>query len=495
MGELEIGKWVYDLFSQRLRSGWLVGVDARSVIDLADFHIAEFRHSQPHFISIATPDPIEFIASLMAGSRLGLPIFLGNPRWGIAEWDRFAKLTARVDRQQHQQLIMIPTGGSSGNLKFAMHSWETLSASVWGFQEFYGVDAVNCICTLPLYHVSGFMQLWRSLLTDGKLLISDLHQLDSLPERLLLRRQKLRVGEACALRLRLRIAKGEASAKAEAPPTPTVQVRQRDLTLLIDRIKIEDYFISLVPTQLSKLLDLNTSWLTRMRTILLGGAPPSIELLTRARVANLPLALTYGMTETGSQVTSLKPAEFLAGNNSCGVALPHAKITLHEANDIVRASQLENRMAAIQIKASSLMLGYFPDLNSSDYFEPDDLGSIDKNGYLTIVGRNSSKIITGGENVFPIEVIEAIVSTGLVVDAWVVGIPDRYWGQAVTVVYVSKSLPVSANILTQAIAGKISSYKVPKYWIPVDRIPRNNLGKVLDREIEKIIRDFFALNR
>jgi o-succinylbenzoate---CoA ligase len=454
MGELERGKWVYELLSQRLRSGWLVGVDARSVIDLADRHIAEFRHSQPHFISIATPDPIEFIASLMAGSRLGLPIFLGNPRWGTAEWKRFAKLTARVNRQ-HRELLMIPTGGSSGELKFAMHSWETLSASVWGFQEFYEVDAVSCICTLPLYHVSGFMQLWRSLLTDGKLLISDLYQLDSSLERLY----------------------------------------RRDPTLLIDRIKLEDYFISLVPTQLSKLLDLNASWLVQMRTILIGGAPPSIEVLAKARVANLPLALTYGMTETGSQVTSLKPVEFLAGNNSCGVALPHAKIHLHAATDIVRAAQLEHPTAAIQIKADSLMLGYFPDLNSLDYFEPDDLGSIDKNGYLTIVGRNSSKIITGGENVFPIEVIEAIGSTRLVVDAWVVGIPDRYWGQAITAIYVANSLSVSSDILAQAIAGKISSYKVPKYWIAVDRIPRNTLGKVLDREIEKIIKDFFTFDR
>ena len=170
------------------------------------------------------------------------------------------------------------------------------------------------------------------------------------------------------------------------------------------------------------------------------------------------------MTETGSQVTSLKPAEFLAGNNSCGVALPHAKIRLCGATDIVRGSQLEHPIGAIQIKADSLMLGYFPYLNSSDYFEPDDLGSIDKNGCLTIVGRNSSKIITGGENVFPIEVIEAIVSTGFVVDAWVVGIPDRYWGQAVTALYVANSLSVSADVLAQAIAGKISSYKVPNFF-------------------------------
>ncbi len=436
-----IGEWVYHLCSHRLMNGWLVGIDGRSVIDLADRQVAEFRHSQPHFISISTSDPIEFIAALMAGSRLGLPIFLGNPRWGITEREELARLTARVDLQQHRELMMVPTGGSSGSIKLAMHSWETLSASVWGFQEFYEVDAVNCVCTLPLYHVSGLMQLCRSLLTDGKLFIIDLHQISA------------------------------------------------DPTAFTDRIEIEDYFISLVPTQLSKLLDLNTSWLARMQTILVGGAPPSSELLTRARIAKLPLALTYGMTETGSQVTSLKPSEFLAGNNSCGVALPHANIKLVAAADRVGKLQLADRVAAIQIAADSLMLGYFPDLNSSDYFEPDDLGTIDKNGYLTVVGRNSNKIITGGENVFPIEVVDIIMATGLVADVWVIGIPDLYWGQAVTAVYVANSLPVSGDILSLAIAGQISRYKLPKYWIAVDRIPRNSLGKVLDRDLTKIVRD------
>ncbi|WP_310483189.1 AMP-binding protein [Chamaesiphon sp. VAR_48_metabat_403] len=441
-----IGEWVYHLCIQRLMAGWLVGIDGRSIVDLADRQLAKFRHSQPHFISIATPDPIEFIAAFMAGSRLGLPIFLGNPRWGITEREKLARLTARVDSQQHRHLIMIPTGGSSGAIKLAMHSWETLGASVWGFQEFYEVATVNCVCTLPLYHVSGLMQLCRSLLTDGKLFIIDLHQLDLNP------------------------------------------------ALLIDRIEAEDYFISLVPTQLSKLLDLNASWLARMRTILVGGAPPRSELLTRARVAKLPLALTYGMTETGSQITSLKPSEFLAGNNSCGVALPHVKIKLLAAANIMKKSQLVDRVGTIQIAADSLMLGYFPDLNSSGYFEPDDVGTIDEHGYLNIVGRSSSKIITGGENVFPIEVVDIIMATGLVADVWVMGIPDRYWGQAVTAVYVANNLPASAEILSQAIAGKISSYKLPKYWIAVDRIPRNALGKILDRDLTKIVGDLIGFN-
>jgi o-succinylbenzoate---CoA ligase len=443
-----IGEYIYELFSQRLQAGWLVGSDGVAVIDRANQKLAEFTQSQPNFISIATPDPIllqsssthEFIANLMAGSRLGIPIFFCNPRWGTAEWEQVSSLTTQVDRQQHQQTMMIPTGGSSGKIKFVIHTWETLSASVWGFQEFYELENINSVCMLPLYHVSGLIQLVRSLLTDGKLVIIDFHQLCN---------------------------------------APTALANQIDL---VSGACLNDnrYFISLVPTQLSKLLDLNSNWLTQFQTILLGGAPPSVELLNSARIARLPLALTYGMTETASQITSLKPAEFLAGNNSCGRVLPHVEIQLRASTD--------DRTKSIRIKAKSLMLGYFPNLDRLTYFEPDDLGSFDLDGYLTILGRNSGKIITGGENVFPIEVVNVIMLTGLVADVWVVGLPDRYWGQVVAAIYVDNHHPVSAAILTGAIAGKVSNYKIPKYWVPVAQIPRNSLGKVLIQEVAEIVR-------
>jgi o-succinylbenzoate---CoA ligase len=416
----DFGEWVYGLFGDRLKAGWLVNYPGEMIIDLADRLLAEFTRSPPQFISIATTDSIEFIALLMAGVRLGIPIFLGNPQWGSIEWEQVTDLTTRVDRQLHHNLIMIPTGGSSGKIKFATHSWETLSASVWGFREFYEVEEINSVCTLPLYHVSGLMQLMRSLLTDGKLLITDFHHF-------------------C-----------EDTSGYYIPA---------------------NYFISLVPTQLHKLLDLDPEWLSQFKTILIGGAPPSLELLARARVARLSLALTYGMTETGSQITSLKPADFLAGNNSCGRVLPHAQIELRSIG--------ADGIGSISIASKSLKLGYFPNLDRSAYFEPDDLGSIDDRGYLTIIGRTGGKIISGGENIYPIEVVNAIMATGLVNDVWVFGTPDRYWGQIVTAIYVPKYLDLSVDLLKESIADKVSKYKIPKSWIKVDRIPRNALGKVL----------------
>ena len=78
------------------------------------------------------------------------------------------------------------------------------------------------------------------------------------------------------------------------------------------------------------------------------------------------------------------------------------------------------------------------------------------------------------------------MATALVADVWVVGLPDRYWGQVVAAVYVAGNYPVSTATLADAIAGKISSYKVPKHWVCVDRIPRNSVGKVLIKEVEQL---------
>ncbi len=430
---------IYQLFCQRLQADWLIELHGSIAIDLAVGKLAEFRRSSPQFIEIATLDPIDFIATLMAGLRLGIPIFVADPQWREREWKQVNSLTARVDITRHRGCIMIPTGGSSGNIKFAIHTWKTLCASVWGFQEFYEVTNINCCCVLPLYHVSGLMQLMRSLLTGGRLFIVDYHHLYD-------------------------------------------QIDRVDRQFEIDR-----YFISLVPTQLHKLLILNSSWLQKFNTILLGGAPPSGELLDRSRMARLPLALTYGMTETASQIASLKPHEFLTGNSSCGRILPHAEIRTILASDA--------EIGAIQIRAKSLMLGYFPDLNTVEYFEPDDLGSIDTRGYLKIGGRNSSKIITGGENVYPIEIVDAIMATKLVGDAWVVGIPDPYWGQAIAALYVEGEIPVSPARLAGAIAGKVSKYKIPKFWLKVAVIPRNAVGKISIPEVTALAEKLATLER
>ncbi len=409
----------------------------------------------PIKVLISEPKPTEFLASFIAAVAAGCQIFLCNPNWGKQEWQQIWKLVqpdiifgkipvdqkldknyppkpAPTDNQNHQffqhHSIMIPTGGSSGKIKFAIHTWETLMSSVGGFQEYFQVQKINSFCVLPLYHVSGLMQFMRSFSTGGDLVILSSYK--------------------------------DIFDKKEW------------------NINHNDFFISLVPTQLQSLLQNSETayWLSSFQTVLLGGAPAWEELFDAARNYQIRLAPTYGMTETASQVATLKPEDFLAGNNSNGQMLPHAQIIVkNESGEILGENQIGN----IIIKAKSLALGYYPNIfNNFESLATDDLGFFDDRGFLNIVGRRSQKIITGGENVFPTEVEAAILATGLVADVCVVGLADKYWGEVVTAVYVVHYLEVSVEKLLAAIDGKLSKFKQPKYWVRVESLPRNSQGKI-----------------
>ncbi|NDJ16106.1 2-succinylbenzoate--CoA ligase [Myxacorys almedinensis] len=427
------------LLEQRAQEPWLIHDDAKALLYLAKQRYQDLlRYSTPT-IFLAESNPLQFLAGFIAACSVPSRVFLCNPQWGETEWQQVFRLArptliwsdrAIGDRTDGTEianersdecstaLIMIATGGTSGTLRFAMHTWETLSASVQGFRDYFECDDVHSFCVLPLHHVSGLMQFMRSLLSGGRLILCPWKSL-------------------------------EANA----------------------HLGVKDFFISLVPTQLQRLLPHSSAWLSQFRAILLGGAPAWDDLLEEARSRHLPLAPTYGMTETASQIATLKPEDFLNGQRGCGRVLPHAHIT-----------SLNHK---ISIQAKSLMLGYYPTLNQSVNYEPDDLGYIDHQGFLHILGRESSKIITGGENAFPPEIESAIRSTGLVREVAVLGISDRAWGQTIAAVYVPQP-GVSSDRIQQALVGKLVGYKHPKHWIAVEHLPHNAQGKLSRVQLQHI---------
>jgi o-succinylbenzoate---CoA ligase len=149
-----------------------------------------------------------------------------------------------------------------------------------------------------------------------------------------------------------------------------------------------------------------------------------------------------------------------------------------------------NQTGIITIESDSLCLGYYPNLFCDrTFFQTDDLGYFDERGYLYIVGRNSQKIITGGENVFPAEVEAAILATQLVIDVAVIGLPDEKWGQVVTAVCVPVHKEVSQDAIAFAIENKISKYKQPKHWLLLKNLPRNQQGKINYQQLHQIAVD------
>jgi o-succinylbenzoate---CoA ligase len=443
---------ILEQFQQCFNEDWLIGDRSclfNSTFEAANEQIRNISSQERRLnILVCDRDPIKFIASFLAAVFSNNNIFLGSPDWKKQEWKQVFNLVrpdlilgdekGAIDYQlptsdrllpssSCQQLIMIPTGGSSGTIRFTMHTWKTLTASVKGFQQYFDLQTIDSFCILPLYHVSGLMQFMRSFLTSGKLVI--------LPYK------SLKKGER------------------------------------IEEINLQDFFISLVPTQLQFLLQTDPNWLSSFQAVLLGGAPAWRSLLDDARKHQIRLSPTYGMTETASQVVTLKPDDFLAGNNSSGRVLPHSAIEIDDSEG--------KREGIITIKSDSLCLGYYPHFfENEEVFITDDFGFFDNTGYLHIVGRNSQKIITGGEKIFPAEVEAVILATGLVSDVCVIGLPDSQWGQVVVAVYVSERVDISS--IEQKLEQQLSNYKKPKYWIQVTELPRNSQGKIDRQQIIKI---------
>ena len=239
--------------------------------------------------------------------------------------------------------------------------------------------------------------------------------------------------------------------------------------------------MSLVPTQLHRALESAPvrRWLQSSRAILLGGAPAWSDLLDRARSYGLPLAPTYGTTETAAQVATLKPAEFLAGRDHCAQVLPHVKIQIVDDGDRPLPPGYPGR---ITVTTAALASGYFPQAFSPHRpWSPDDIGYLDSDGYLHVLGRDSDTILTGGETVFPVEVEAAIHATGYVSDVAVTGVPDSEWGQRIVAICVltagNPSGQPTLNTIATALSGQLARYKHPKAWLAVDGVPTNSRGK------------------
>jgi O-succinylbenzoic acid--CoA ligase len=154
-----------------------------------------------------------------------------------------------------------------------------------------------------------------------------------------------------------------------------------------------------------------------------------------------------------------------------------------------------NTVGRVVIRAKSQFLGYYPDFTDNPPpLITDDLGYIDESGYLYVLGRNSQKIVTGGENVYPLEVESALRATNLLQDVAVVGIADRLWGQVIAAVYVPVGAHVTSSLLKDALSNQLARFKIPKYWLEVDALPRNAQGKVIYQQLQSAVRDSCKIN-
>lgn len=211
-----------------------------------------------------------------------------------------------------------------------------------------------------------------------------------------------------------------------------------------------------------------------LRLLTSGSAPLSVELARRVEAASGQLPLErYGTTESGLDVSN--PIDQRVPG-TIGLPLPGVEVALVSESGTYA---LRGEPGEILVRGPQVFSGYRGDDDGLEqgWFRTGDVGVIDDaSGHLAIVGRRKELIISGGMNVYPREVEEALATAPGVHEVAVIGVPSRKWGEEV-VAFVAPS-NLDSNSLAAYIAGRLAPYKRPKRIVVMEALPRSAVGKV-----------------
>jgi len=241
--------------------------------------------------------------------------------------------------------------------------------------------------------------------------------------------------------------------------------------------------VSLVPTQLRRLLEAGWTPGPALQTVLLGGAPATETLLERALDAGVPVHPTYGMTEAASQIATALPGEVRDHPGTAGNPLVCTEVRVLDDDEPVDPGT----RGEIVVDGPTVSPGYLEDEHTARAFgeyglHTGDLGYRDEAGRLYVEGRLDDVILTGGELVSPREVADALRAHADVSDAAVVGVPDEEWGERVEALVVPEpARRPGEGVLREHCRGRLARFKVPKRIAFADELPRTGSGTV-DRE-------------
>lgn len=320
----------------------------------------------------------------------------------------------------NQIAIIMNTSATTGKFKSVPIRWRQLKAHVKASAQVLGVqDDDNWLVVLPIFHVSGLSIVLRSLYNGTAITILDKYNQDKVVK-------------------------------------------------LINENTIN--MVSLVPTILKGLIPYIERH--RLRVILLGGEFIPQPLIREAVKKKLPIYKTYGMTETFSQNVTFSVLDHLEKIDSVGKPLPG--MVLHILN------QDAHGVGEIYLEGPMLMNGYLNQEPIKGLFNTDDIGYLDRDGYLYILNRRKDIIISGGENIYPKELEDLLYSLEEVKECAVVPVPHDKWGQVPALFIVSS---LSEQQILSFMEEHLAKYKLPKYIVKKDALPRNASGKILRKEL------------
>jgi O-succinylbenzoic acid--CoA ligase len=241
---------------------------------------------------------------------------------------------------------------------------------------------------------------------------------------------------------------------------------------------------SVVASSLGRLMNEVIHYPKNLKGMLLGGGPASSDLLKKCIDSGIAVFLSYGMTETCSQIVTLRPEDVHRKLGSAGKPIPGCEVMI-----IMDNSKCQPGLSGeIAVKGPNVTIGYLYGEKSESFqngwFYTGDIGYLDEEDYLYVQDRRSDLIISGGENIYPAEIESVILSYPNVMDAGVVGLDDERWG-SVPVAFVVFDKLVSIEELSCFCQKRLAKYKVPKKFFIVKELPRNATGKLLRKELRE----------
>ena len=255
-----------------------------------------------------------------------------------------------------------------------------------------------------------------------------------------------------------------------------------------------------VPTYYTRLLaseDFTRETAARMRLFISGSAPlPAETFHAFENRTGHRILERYGMTETNMNTSNPLSGERRPG--SVGPPLPGVEVRICDAAGTVLP---DGEIGNIQVRGENVFREYWrmpektaEDFTGDGFFNTGDLGVIDGDGYVSIVGRSKDLIITGGLNVYPAEVEGIINDLTAVRESAVIGVPHPDFGEAVVAVIVcSDGAAVNEDQVTAHAKDRLAGYKAPKHVAFVDELPRNTMGKVQKNLLRDEYKDLFRL--
>jgi fatty-acyl-CoA synthase len=226
-----------------------------------------------------------------------------------------------------------------------------------------------------------------------------------------------------------------------------------------------------------------------VRLVMSGGAPLPVSLVQDYHEAGIVLQQGFGMSEAAPSIATLTKALALKKAGSIGRSLMHLEACV--VDDALRVVP-PGEVGELVIRGPNLLQGYWnrPDATAAAFdgawFHTGDLARMDADGDLYIVERKKDMFISGGENVYPAEVENAIYELPQVAEAAVVGVPHEKWGEVGRAVVVLKeNQQLTAEAVIVHLTGRLAKYKIPKSVVFAEQLPRNAAGKVLKNRLRE----------